>query len=65
MVYKTVLKVKHCFIYKLSYICHSTGWPKNLEFDFLGKKTWKLRNFEKKIGIVYKNHGKISIFCLI
>ena len=36
--------------------------PGNLEFDNLSKKNWNLRNFGKKPGILYKNHGKPGTF---
>ena len=53
---------------------HNTGWPKNLEFDNLGKKTWNLRKFEnnlefclkvmEKPGISYKIMVKPGIFLI-
>ena len=27
----------------------NAGWPKNLEFDNLGKKIWSFRDFEKNL----------------
>ena len=39
-----------------------TGWPKNLEFDNLGKKkTWNLRNFENNLEFCTKVMEKPGI----
>ena len=57
------LKYKHTISNsKLSLLFYSTGWPKTMEFDNLGKKTWNLKYFEKKLEFCTKIMEKPGFF---